>query len=437
MFTLDGKTWYRGDPDCTELEPVTGFTPEECQEMQESLERVMAAQADNPDYGYPGKYPYPHPSKEKIPEMTFLLDKLLAKEKDEKVIVILQELKALLSRLAGGDYPYPQTYPYSRKKGEIMALSDEQKTKDAMLEAFGAKQPKPYPKPKEGDLDEGWTKDKGLVSNQDAIKEAFTGEHTQEEDPELADEVRDAFGKAKKKPDTDPEISEEIKDAFAGEEGLSPGDLEKGVPLRLPKRKEKQDSSPHQEEILDAFGGHKPDLEEAIPSQELLQETVSIGQILEGHDGKPFRFRGKALKVDRINKNNRRYKRSIVEGALKEAQDLISQGQRLTVISGHPRQGDTDPSKVVGKVEFGEIGGDDWMTYEAELADTSLGLDLQKLLREKCIGDVSLRSRGRTAAARLDGQAIEDVIDLHLRGLDLVIEGAVSGAGVDEIFNAD
>jgi len=63
-------------------------------------------------------------------------------------------------------------------------------------------------------------------------------------------------------------------------------------------------------------------------------------------------------------------------------------------------------------------------------------MDVQKLLRDKCIGEVSLRSKGRTAIVKVDGESIEEVVDLHFRGLDLVTEGSEEGAGVENVFNS-
>ncbi len=166
-----------------------------------------------------------------------------------------------------------------------------------------------------------------------------------------------------------------------------------------------------------------------------MNESVTVDWI-EEDSSKPFRFTGKAVKIDRRNDNNRRYKRKITERALKESQRLADKGQVLTIMSGHPKIGDTDPSKIVGKVTFGDIDVEGWMPYEAQLSNTSLGMDLQKLLRDKCIGDVSLRSRGRTAVVKVDGESVEDVTDLHFKGLDLVIAGSEEGAGVDAILNA-
>jgi len=58
------------------------------------------------------------------------------------------------------------------------------------------------------------------------------------------------------------------------------------------------------------------------------------------------------------------------------------------------------------------------------------------LLKDKAIGDVSLRSRGRTASVVENGETIEEIQSLAIKGLDLVIGGSFEGAGVDEILNS-
>lgn len=170
-------------------------------------------------------------------------------------------------------------------------------------------------------------------------------------------------------------------------------------------------------------------------NEDFITEPVSIDWI-EEDASKPFRFRGKAVKINRRNKNNRRYRREITERALREARRLGGRGKVFTIMDGHPKKNDTAVTPVVGKVVFGDIDVNGWMPYEGQISNTSRGMDIQKLLRDKCIGDVSLRSKGRTAIAKMNGESIEDVVDLHFKGLDMVTEGAEEGSGVEEIFNS-
>lgn len=235
------------------------------------------------------------------------------------------------------------------------------------------------------------------------------------------DEILAVFGG--KAPDVeDPEASVKLKAAFTTESGYK-------EPFESKESIDESDA----EEIIEAFGG-SPLLTEAMEEAEfgpLLLETISIDSIQES-PGQPFTFRGKAVRVDRKNKNRRRYRRGITEKALAE-----SQGKTLTIMDGHPRRGDTAVTPVIGKVEFGSIGEDGWMPYQGTISNTSRGTDVQQLLRDKCIGDVSLRARGRTSTAKMeDGEFVEDVVDLHFRGLDLVTEGSEQGSGVTDILSA-
>lgn len=50
--------------------------------------------------------------KKKVSQVMFLVDRLLAGEKDEKRRATLMEIKALATRMAGGAYPYPSPYSY-------------------------------------------------------------------------------------------------------------------------------------------------------------------------------------------------------------------------------------------------------------------------------------------------------------------------------------
>jgi len=73
---------------------------------------------DAKQYPYP-YYPYPYAKLgEEVKEIIFLLDKLLAKETNEDVKALLQEIKAKVSKLVGQEYPYPEKYPYPKKEEE-------------------------------------------------------------------------------------------------------------------------------------------------------------------------------------------------------------------------------------------------------------------------------------------------------------------------------
>ena len=183
--------------------------------------------------------------------------------------------------------------------------------------------------------------------------------------------------------------------------------------------------------VLEAFGVDVEMLEESRLGPILL-ESIEIDNLYESSNGGAFRFSGRALKVGRKNKNGRRYSKEIVEKALGEWK---SSGQKLTIMDGHPAKNETRVSTVVGSVLLGDIDIDGYLRYEATLANTQRGKDIQILVKGKHIGDVSLRSRGSTVTAKFNGGTVEDVSDLHFRGLDLVTEGSEENCGVGEILS--
>lgn len=317
-----------------------------------------------PQYGYPkSQYGY-YPSVSRLSEVYFLLDKLIAGEKDEKIKAVLQEIKGILKHWTGQAYPYPKIYPYPKAKA-----ASENEGQMALADGNYAVPAKPRMK------EINFLVDKLIAGEKDADAKAML---------------------------------QEVKALLSRMEG---GDFPYPKTYPYPKSVK------------------------ASKEGDFITEAVTVDWIEEDAE-KPFKFIGKALKVDGKTKNNRWYGRSIVDVALKEAKEIQEKGERLTIMAGHPKKGDTNPLQVIGKVGFGEIGDDDWVPYEAELADTSDGKCAQTLLRGNFIGDVSLRSRGHTEMEKIDGEPVEKVKDLHLKGLDLVIEGAVAGAGVDNILNA-
>lgn len=231
------------------------------------------------------------------------------------------------------------------------------------------------------------------VEEQERLEEETKNFTLSESQQKLADEI------SGKKPERDHSLDSAFAEAF--------GSSEKNARL---------------EELKESFGNESEGSE--------LLETVHIDLMDSGANG-VFKFSGRAFQTDVINSNGRRYSRAITEGALRE-----NRGGTLSIISGHPHPSDTDPSKVVGKVIFSDtLDSAGWVLFEGSLSNTSLGKDLQILLQDKTISDVSLRSRGLTKQVKSGNEMIEEVITLKFKGLDLVREGSFTGAKVDRIFS--
>ena len=334
MFTLDGKTWYKGDPNCTELEPVTGFTPEECQEMQESIERVMAAQGDN--LGYSGRNSH----------------------------------------------------------------------QAALREAFGVTQPKPYPKPKEDqNPDSGVATPQGLIPVSQAIKECFTGELIQEGNPEAADEIRDAFGKPrKKKPET--EAQKEIKRAFDWKE-RNPEDP---IPLRdLPTAEKLDESSPNRKELLVAFGGPRGELiVESLGSVRLEEATFLDNGSLE----EDWKLIG-SLVDSQTPTSKPTYPLEILKKVVAE-----KLWRNSIIYSSHAARQAKDLTKALGRVVRCWLDGTK-LKFEALLSSEKVDQfpGLKEALANKLV-NLSMAARGET------GKDDRTVVDIHHVSLDLLVDKA-------------
>lgn len=61
-------------------------------------------------HGYPSPYPYPYPNpwpNKGVDQVISILDQLIGAEEEEETLKLLQQAKAMLDRMRGGEYPYP------------------------------------------------------------------------------------------------------------------------------------------------------------------------------------------------------------------------------------------------------------------------------------------------------------------------------------------
>jgi len=165
-------------------------------------------------------------------------------------------------------------------------------------------------------------------------------------------------------------------------------------------------------------------------NQEITENVISLDWIEEDKE-KPFRFSGVALKANAESANGRFYPREVVESAVKEAKENI---EKLTIMMGHPT-GD-DPSRIVGRPVEIDLNDNGEVTFVAELNNTSLGKDAQELLKFRPPGsqELSIRAEGSLMTEKVNGHKREKVLEMHLKGIDLVLEGAIPGAKVKEVY---
>jgi DNA repair exonuclease SbcCD ATPase subunit len=74
---------------------------------------------------------------------------------------------------------------------------------------------------------------------------------------------------------------------------------------------------------------------------------------------------------------------------------------------------------------------------EAEIANTSIGKDVQELIRGKFVEGLSIRaSKAKMKKVNIDGQIVNDVLEMELMGVDLVTNPGVKGARVLDILES-
>jgi len=170
---------------------------------------------------------------------------------------------------------------------------------------------------------------------------------------------------------------------------------------------------------------------ESKKSSGYIYESVSV-DFIEEDETQPFRFSGVALKADAESKNGRFYPKSVVEKAVEEAKENLDE---LRLMVGHPKDDETNPMNIVGKFLSIDMDEDGNVPFEAEIANSSIGKDVQELLRGGYLKDLSIRAEGSMVKETVDGRKRDRVTDLHIKGLDFVIEGAIPQAKVSAILS--
>lgn len=177
-------------------------------------------------------------------------------------------------------------------------------------------------------------------------------------------------------------------------------------------------------------------IEEGIEITEQILESIEINPIEERAAKGPFTFSGTVLRGDTESRNEKKrfYGMDIVRKAVGEVRD---DPNKIKIMVGHPVKGQTSPATIVGKFTYIDMEEDGLVPFEAEIADTRLGKDAQEALKSGLWEDLSIRAEGASRVIRVDGKKRNDVIDLHFKGLDFVIEGGVKDSKVGSILSEE
>jgi hypothetical protein len=151
----------------------------------------------------------------------------------------------------------------------------------------------------------------------------------------------------------------------------------------------------------------------------------------------PWRIQGKGITADVVNGNGRRYKRHVLEAAVKELLTHLreSAGQGQLVLTGEADHPDDKGNRTALLQETiinwdGVQFNGKQVLLEGWLLGTSKGKDVRAQMKGGVKPDISQRGYGQSILIEEDGQRIEEVLELYVTGYDLVANGADPYAGV-------
>jgi hypothetical protein len=161
--------------------------------------------------------------------------------------------------------------------------------------------------------------------------------------------------------------------------------------------------------------------------------------ILESEQGKPFKIRGIFMKKNSVSSKMFHYSDKLMEATVKKIQESLDNGGSypINMMADHPSVASNKTLSIIGKITAAYIDGDNAI-MEAEIANTSVGKDVQELIRGDFVKGLSIRANNpKIRNVNIGGKMVKDVLEMELRGVDLVPAPGVNGAGITDIIESD
>lgn len=162
-------------------------------------------------------------------------------------------------------------------------------------------------------------------------------------------------------------------------------------------------------------------------------------EILESNgENKPFKIKGIAMIKNKLSKNGRFYSANLVESIVENISKKIEKNGSypLSMMADHPTAITNKTLSTIGKITKMYLDGDNAI-IEAEIANTSIGKDVQELIRGKFVEGLSIRAtKGKVKSRYMNGKMVKDVLEMDLRGVDLVTNPGVEGAKILDIIES-
>jgi len=161
--------------------------------------------------------------------------------------------------------------------------------------------------------------------------------------------------------------------------------------------------------------------------------------ILEQEANKPFKIKGIAMIKNSLSKNGRYYSDKLVESVVNKVKSVIEANGSypLTMMADHPNPFTSNKTlSTVGKITDMYLEGDN-AVIEAVIANTSVGKDVQELIKGQFVEGLSIRaSKGKMKKRNINGKMVNDVMEMELNGVDLVVNPGVDGAKVTDVIES-
>lgn len=173
---------------------------------------------------------------------------------------------------------------------------------------------------------------------------------------------------------------------------------------------------------------------------ERLRFTERAGQVMlleAAEEGKPRKVKAVGITADVVNGNGRRYPAAVLQAAVEELNghlhESAGQGRLLQTLGEveHPSDKSGRANYLETVIKWSGVTFDGGQVLlEGELLGTSKGRDVQALMEGEVFPGISQRGYGQAKTVRENGQQIDEVVELHITGYDLVMEPSDPNASV-------
>lgn len=175
--------------------------------------------------------------------------------------------------------------------------------------------------------------------------------------------------------------------------------------------------------------------------QETVEQTLTVAE--SKGDGELRRIKAVGITADVINANGRRYPRKVLAEAVARLNGHLheSNGQGNLIATGEAEHPSDKGQRVniletVVKWQAASLDAPGRVLLEGVILPTAKGRDVQVLVEAGVPIGVSMRGYGSSRAVQLDGETVQEVTELTIRGFDLVAQpsdpnGAITEAQTD------